>query len=107
MIKEFERNTKAISILFANKVLLVEGDDDEDALPIWFEKCTSRIDVGGNNWVLLNVRGDQGFRGFAAIVGAWGIPYRIVCDKKATPSIEGLEANASILEEEDFLDLVM
>jgi len=106
MIKEFERNTKAVSILFATKVILVEGDDEEAALPVWFEKCNPRIDIEYNNWVLLNVRGDQSFKGFATIVEAWGIPYWIVCDKKAIPLVIGLEDRTSMLEEDDFLDLI-
>ncbi|CAB3288027.1 protein of unknown function [Methanocaldococcus lauensis] len=76
--KKFEENDIKKRILFANGVLLVEGDCEYYTLPILLEKIGYSIE--DYNIEIINVRGKGGFKEYIALLNELKIPFGIVCD---------------------------
>jgi predicted ATPase len=94
MQKEVLLNPNLRASLFANAVVLVEGEGEEAAFPIWFEKCN--FNVIDYNISLYSVSGEDSFPMYAKILKTWNIPFVIVHYKHAK-KFDGLR-NCKVLE---------
>ena len=82
-LKAWHTNPQLRASLFARKVILVEGEDEEAALPIWFRKCNGGKSLESRNVMFISVHGDQNFRVIAMTLSLWGIPVIGIGDSKA------------------------
>ena len=81
--KAWRANSRLRASLFARKVILAEGEDEEAALPIWFSKCNGAMSFESRNIMFVSVHGDQNFRVTAKTLSIWGIPQTGIGDSKA------------------------
>jgi hypothetical protein len=73
----------ARGLLFAQGVVLVEGQTELGALPEWFAKGATAADRGtpdSRNVVVFSVDGDNSFGTFVRYLHGLGVPWVIVCD---------------------------
>ena len=73
------------ALLFANAVLLVEGDTDMGAQEIWLPAIASQSNMpppDDLNLVIASAGGDTGFATHTRYLEAFGIPWTIFCDGK-------------------------
>jgi hypothetical protein len=76
----------AVSLLFARGVVLVEGETELGALPLWFRNCSAQmgckppgeLDIG-----FWSVGGDRNFQTYVAALNALAIPWVLICDGAA------------------------
>ena len=101
--KELINNPKFASLLFANKVLLVEGNDEEAGLPIWLKKLGLNIEE--KNIQVINIIGDNRYDKYANLLSDFKIPYKFVGDKKAGTKVHNHLENTLIYQKDDFSDL--
>jgi len=64
------------ALLFTQGVVLVEGDTEWGAFPVWARK--TRLE--DEELTFFSVDGDNNFREFVRLLKAWGIPWTVVCD---------------------------
>jgi len=76
--KKFEENEIKKRLLFANGVLLTEGDCEYYSLPILLEKIGYSPE--DYNIEIVNVRGKSGFKEYIEFLNSLKIPFGIVCD---------------------------
>ena len=84
--REFALSVDAVSLLFARAVVLVEGETELGALPLWFSRCAQilghkspgELDLG-----FWSVGGDTNFQAYVAVLRALAIPWVLVCDGAA------------------------
>jgi hypothetical protein len=74
------------SLLFAAGVLLVEGQTEVGALPIWFDKIAQ--EEGKRSWaardlVIFSVDGHKNFRSWARFLHHYRVPFAVCCDGQA------------------------
>lgn len=84
-IKEMARASDVPALLFAAGVILVEGETESGALPIWFAKSQTGQKCGtleDRNLVMHWVGGDRNFRTYVRFLKAFAIPWAIICDGK-------------------------
>ncbi|MDG6898649.1 MAG: AAA family ATPase [Nitrososphaerota archaeon] len=104
--KWMERDPNLVASLFAEKVVLVEGSDEDAALPEWLMKYHGSNLLEERNAMLFSVGGQESFASYASILAGWNIPFRIVCDKKAKSSLGNLADLAFVLDADDFVDIL-
>jgi len=73
------RSNDARSMLFARGVLLTEGETELGALPVWYEKLTTRS-FEAEGIQVFSVGGQTAFGVFVQLLAGFGIPWAIVCD---------------------------
>ncbi len=95
-------NPSILGALFARRVILVEGEQEELALPVWFSKCANSVDPATRGVLFLNVHGKAGFAGYGRIMDAWGIPHIMVGDGDSQSSLETLGKQAITYRQTDF-----
>ncbi|MBX6770936.1 MAG: AAA family ATPase [Chloroflexi bacterium] len=71
----------ARALLFSSAVILMEGETELGALPVWDEKAFEQP-FERSNVAILSVDGDQAFETYLRFVHAFGIRWAIVCDGK-------------------------
>jgi hypothetical protein len=85
--REFALSTDAVSLLFARGVVLVEGETELGALPVWFNRhaaittgCTTPADLDLGFWC---VGSDTSFRTYLTVLHGLGVPWAVICDGAA------------------------
>jgi hypothetical protein len=84
--KELAWSADARGLLFANGVVLLEGETELGALPTWFAKSTPAAERGSpedRHVAFYSVGGDHGFGAFVRYLDRFGVPWAIVCDGAA------------------------
>lgn len=76
-----ELNGEKKEIFFSRAVLLVEGDTELGALPIFAEKIGKNFDI--YNVFVCSVDGKKSFSIYQKILESFEIPYAILCDEDA------------------------
>ncbi len=104
--KWMERDPNLVASLFAEKVVLVEGSDEEAALPEWLTRFHGLNLLEERNAMLFSVGGQESFASYASVLSGWHVPFRIVCDKKAECSLDKLADLAFVLDADDFVDIL-
>lgn len=84
--KELNKSSDVAGLLFANGVILVEGET-ESALSEWFPKCTisQGKTLADMNLALFGVGGKTNFPFYMHFLSEFGIPWVIICDGDAVP----------------------
>ncbi len=83
MIREFAVSADARALLFASGAVLVEGETELGALPLWFEQSETAQHLGSPGRLhlgLYSVGGENNYLPLLALLVALGIPWVIVCD---------------------------
>jgi len=86
IIKELAWSADARGLLFANGVVLVEGETELSALPIWFSKGEVADQQGTPDDLhiaFLSVGSESGFGNFICLLERFGVPWAIVSDGSA------------------------
>ena len=81
--KDLSLSPEGWGLLFADKVLLVEGDTEFGALPIWFAKVADDYKHPAwlsQNIAISNVGGHNSFRSWGRYLSYYQIPWAVVCD---------------------------
>lgn len=104
--KLVEVDPSVAGALFAKRVVLVEGHAEAVALPTWLAKCDAGIDFGALGLLFLNVEGQDSFPWYADAMEAWGIPYRLVGDKKAAGVLSRFGVKGHAYQDTDFSALL-
>jgi len=73
--KELRRSSDVRGLLFSQAVVLLEGETELGALPLWFGNTFERADIA-----LYSVGGDLNFATYVRFLRCFGIPYAIICD---------------------------
>jgi energy-coupling factor transporter ATP-binding protein EcfA2 len=84
--REFALSVDAVSLLFARGVVLVEGETELGALPLWFRSCSAQMGCkppGELDLGLWSVGGDRNFQTYMAALNALAIPWVLICDGAA------------------------
>ena len=76
--KDFSRNDALIRSLFANGVILAEGDSEYLSVPILLKKLDCALD--DYNIEILNVGSKTGFEKYIKLMNSLRIPCAVVCD---------------------------
>lgn len=71
--KELRRSTDARAMLFSRGVILVEGETEQGALPVWFEKRFGGS-LESDDIVIYSVNGDPNFGKFVQFLHQFNIP---------------------------------
>ncbi len=79
--QELRKSIESRALLFSRSVILVEGETELAALPIWFEK-TFKPSFEGQDITVYTVGGDQNFTPLLQFLQWFRIPWAIVCDGK-------------------------
>lgn len=79
--KELRRSTDARAMLFSRGVILVEGETEQGALPIWFEKRFGTL-LESDDIIIYSVNSDTNFGKFVQFLQQFSIPWVIICDGK-------------------------
>lgn len=79
--KELRRSTDARAMLFSRGIILVEGETEQGALPVWFEKQFSTF-LESDDVIIYSVNSDKNFGKFAQFLQQFSIPWVIICDGK-------------------------
>ena len=106
MARKFERTPRILAALFADKVVLVEGEAEEAALPVWIEKRLGRGSLARKNIEFISVGGYGGFKPLADVLQAWGVPFRMVSDAKSTDYISAFDAGGYAYQRDDFSNII-
>jgi len=84
-LKDLRRGIDMPAMLFAQGVILVEGETEVGALPIWFQK--SRVapqeTIQEFNLVMYWVGGRTSFRKYVDFLKAFSVPWVVICDGDA------------------------
>jgi predicted ATPase len=83
VLRDFSMSADARAMLFASGVVLVEGETELGALPLWFAKSAAAARVGdprSRHLAIYSVGSDTHFRTPLTLLAALGIPWVIVCD---------------------------
>jgi hypothetical protein len=82
-LKELRGGIEMAALLFAQGVILVEGETELGALQTWFTSCETAAKKGhleDLNLVLHSVSGAGNFRDYSEFLEAFSVPWVIVCD---------------------------
>lgn len=77
--QELNKSTNSRALLFSRGVILVEGDTEVGALPVWFEKQFS-YSFESKDIDVYCVGGDNGFSPLIEFLQQFKIPWSIICD---------------------------
>jgi Overcoming lysogenization defect protein-like, TOPRIM domain len=83
VIRDYSMSADARALLFASGAVLVEGETELGALPLWFAKSPSAVKLGNPRRLHLafhSVGGETHFKAPLALLAALEIPWVIVCD---------------------------
>jgi len=83
VIRDYSMSADARALLFASGAVLVEGETELGALPLWFSKSTSAARLGDPRRLHLafySVGGENQFKATLILLAALQIPWVIVCD---------------------------
>jgi predicted ATPase len=83
VIRDYSMSADARALLFASGAVLVEGETELGALPLWFAKSTSAARLGDPRKLHLafySVGGENQFKATLILLAALQIPWVIVCD---------------------------
>lgn len=94
------------TLLFSNKVILVEGQGEEAAFSEWFPKCVDPVDLSSRGVTVFNVNGDGSFKRFAEFLDLWEIPLRAVGDGKAAANLAFLGTRGHSYPEQDLTEIL-
>lgn len=86
MTRTFALSTDARALLFSRGVVLVSGETELGALPIWCAKSPSAEQVGNPSDLditFFSSGGDSGFTNVLSVLNHFGIPWVLVCDGKS------------------------
>lgn len=81
--KELSIATDGWGLLFADAVVLVEGETELGALPYWFDQITSErkcLPWSARNIVVFSTGGDHGFESWGRYLSHYQVPWAVVCD---------------------------
>jgi hypothetical protein len=78
--KELRRSSDARGLLFSSGVILVEGETELGALPLWFEKRFGEW-LEEFEITFYSVGGDPGFGTFVKFLKEFAVPLAIFCDR--------------------------
>jgi hypothetical protein len=92
-------------VLFSHRVVLLEGEDETAALPIWFSKCRDPIDFASYGVLFVNVHGQSSFARVSRFLESWGIPHRAIGDGGANEELGKLGGIGRALESKDLTEL--
>jgi predicted ATPase len=84
--REFALSTDARGLLFCRGAVIVSGQTEQGALPIWWTKSKEPNDFGGpedRDIAFYSAPGDGGFRTILSVLDRFGIPWVILCDGKS------------------------
>ncbi len=82
VMRDYSMSADARALLFASGAVLLEGDTELGALPLWFAKSRAARELGDPESLHLgfyNVGGDTHFKAPLVLLVALGIPWAIVC----------------------------
>lgn len=82
VMRDYSMSADARALLFASGAVLLEGDTELGALPLWFARSPAAREVGdpeGLHLRFYSVGGDTHFRAPLTLVAALGIPWVIIC----------------------------
>ena len=83
ILKEMRRGTDVPALLFARGVILVEGETESGALPVWFAKSPTAVQHGtpdDHSVVFHSVNGARNLAKYVNFLQAFRIPWAVVCD---------------------------
>ncbi len=86
MTRAFALSADARALLFCRGAVLVSGETELGALPIWSSKGATAQDLGTPSELDLafySVSGDGGFANVLSVLHAFDIPWVLVCDGKS------------------------
>lgn len=78
--KELRRSSDARALLFWSAVVLVEGETELGAVPLWYEKVFGQS-LDESDITLYSVGGDPGFRTYVQFLQQFEVPWAILCDR--------------------------
>lgn len=102
--KAFALNPHYKNILFARRVIIVEGESEEIAVPFLLQKRGLHLEE--HDIELFNAHADTHFKISAKIAESLNLPYVIVCDSNALPTIEEHKDKVFAFEGDDFVDFL-
>jgi len=79
--KELRRSTDVRALLFSRGVILVEGETEQGAFPVWYEKRFNRS-LEQENITVFSVNSDTNFDKYVRFLQQFEIPWAIICDGK-------------------------
>jgi hypothetical protein len=79
--KELRRSTDARAMLLSRGVILVEGETEQGALSLWFEKRFGVL-LESDDIIIYSVNSDKNFSKFVQFLHQFNIPWVIICDGK-------------------------
>lgn len=83
-------------LLFADAVILVEGETELGALPRWFDKITEAAGTlawSARNIAMFSTGGDQGFESWGRYLSHYHVPWAVVCDGVILDPYQPLNSN--------------
>ena len=83
VVRDYAMSADARAMIFASAAVLVEGETELGALPLWFAKSSSAQTLGDprrHHLALYSVGGETHFKAPLTLLAALGIPWIIVCD---------------------------
>ncbi|MCL4413401.1 MAG: AAA family ATPase [Actinobacteria bacterium] len=81
--KDLSLSTEGWELLFADAVILVEGDTELGAFPLWFKQISllnDSLEWSARNIAIFSTGGDHGFESWGRYLSYYHIPWAIVCD---------------------------
>lgn len=82
VMRDYSMSADARALLFASGAVLLEGETELGALPLWFAKSLAAEELGDPESLHLrfyDVGGDTHFKAPLTLLAALGIPWAIVC----------------------------
>jgi Overcoming lysogenization defect protein-like, TOPRIM domain/AAA domain, putative AbiEii toxin, Type IV TA system len=83
VVRDYSMSADARALLFASGAVLVEGETELGALPVWFARSPAARNLGTPQSLHLasySVGGEDHFKAPLTLLAALGIPWVIVCD---------------------------
>lgn len=77
--KELRMSSDVRALLFARGVILVEGETEYGALPIWYQKLFARY-LENEDIAIHSVEGHKNFKTYVRLLENYRVPWVIVCD---------------------------
>jgi len=94
--KDLQLSPDGWGLLFADAVVLVEGETELGALPRWFDKITEAADTlawSARNIAMFSVGGHYGFESWGRYLSHYHVPWAIVCDGVILDPYQPLNSN--------------
>jgi energy-coupling factor transporter ATP-binding protein EcfA2 len=84
--REFALSADARALLFCRGAVIVSGETEQGALPIWCAKSKLAQDLGAppdRDIAFYSAPGDSGFRTVLSVLHGFGVPWVVLCDGKS------------------------